>query len=151
MFPLIEAEVIRRGWLTIPEFIDIVAVAEMTPGTIAVNSATFIGYRIAGFPGSLVATLGVITPSLILLLLLGHLLMKLQDNRHSESILNGLRPAFIALIAMAAFFIGETALIDLPTIMIFGALFVLSLLRKISPFYILAAGALLGLLLYPFH
>ncbi len=150
MLPLIEAEVIERGWISVPEFIDIIAVAEMTPGTIAVNSATFIGYQIAGFPGSLVATLGVIAPSLLILLLFGHTLLRLKDNPHSESVLKGLRPAFISLIAMAGVFIGQNSLTDISSSLIFASLFLVIFLRKASPFYIIAAGAILGLILFPY-
>lgn len=150
MLPLIEAEVIEKGWISVSEFIDIIAIAEMTPGTIAVNSATFIGYHIAGFPGSLVATTAVITPSVILLLLFGHTLLKMKNNPHSEAVLKGLRPAFISLIAMAGVFIGQNSLIDFPSSLIFVVLFTVILLRKVSPFLIIAAGAALGLLLFPY-
>ncbi len=151
MLPLIEAEIIRRGWLTTSEFVDIIAVAEMTPGTISVNSATFIGYNIGGIPGSLVATLGVITPSLILILFGSIILLRLKENPHGDSLLKGFRPAFIALVVIAAFFIGKDSLVDVPSALIFGALFILCFQQKISPFHIIAAGAVLGLILYPFH
>lgn len=150
MLPLIEAEVIERGWISVSEFIDIIAVAEMTPGTIAVNSATFIGYRIAGISGSLLATTAVITPSILILLLFGHTLLRLKDNRHNKAVLKGLRPAFISLIAMAGVFIGQNSLTDYTTWLIFTALFFIILLRKISPFIVLAAGAVLGLVFFPY-
>ena len=150
MFPLIEAEIIGRQWLTTPEFVDIVAVAEITPGTVSANTATFIGYRIAGLPGSFIATLGVITPSLILLLIFGQLLLRSKDNCHVKAVMQGLRPAFIALICLATVFIGETSFIDLPTILIGGGLFALAYFKKVSPFLIIGAGAVLGLIIYPF-
>jgi len=149
MFPLIKAEVIGREWLSASEFVDIVAVAEMTPGTIAANSATFTGFQIAGFPGAIIATLGVITPSLVLLLFWGNILLKAKENAHMQSVLKGLRPAFIALIAMAAVFLGETSFVDLPSVIIFGVLFGLIIWRKVSPFLLIGTGALLGIILYP--
>ncbi len=149
MLSLMETEVISRGWLSAQEFIDIIAIAEMTPGTIAVNTATFAGYRIAGLPGAVMGTIGVITPSLIIFFIFGNLLFKFKDSTASISIFKGLRPAFIALIAMASFFIGRNSLVDATTTMIFIVLFGMILLRRISPFYIIVIGAILGLIFYP--
>ena len=74
MLPLIESDIIqKRGWLTMAEFTDMVAIAEITPGPIAVNSATFVGYKLAGIIGGIVATLGVITPSIVIVLALAAL------------------------------------------------------------------------------
>lgn len=151
MIPLMEAEIIKRhGWLTPADFLDIVAVAEMTPGPVAINAATFVGYRLAGVSGSLLATLGVITPSLVLLLILGRFLMRLVRNPRAESILEGLRPALIALILLAAYTLGRAALVDTATVLIFAGLLAVSLWRKVSPFYLIGAGALLGLIFYPY-
>ena len=151
MIPLIEAEVIKvHGWLNAAEFLDIIAVAEITPGPISINAATFIGYTMAGVSGSLIATLGVITPSLVLLLLLSRVLIKLVQNPGAESFLNGLRSALIALILLASFTLGQTAIIDLPTALIFALLLIASLLQKVSPLYFIGAGAILGLLLFPY-
>lgn len=151
MIPLIEAEVIKvHGWLNAAEFLDIIAVAEMTPGPISINAATFIGYTMAGVSGSLIATLGVITPSLVLLLLLSRILIKLVQNPGAESFLNGLRSALIALILLASFTLGQTAIIDLPTALIFALLLIASLLQKVNPLYFIGAGAILGLLLFPY-
>jgi chromate transporter len=151
MIPLMEAEIINRyGWLTAAEFLDIVAVAEMTPGPVAVNAATFIGYRLAGLPGSLLATLGVITPSLMLLLLLSRFLMGFIRDPRAERFLKGLRPALIALILLAAYTLGQAALINTTTVLIFAGLLAFSLLRKANPLYLIGLGALLGLIFYPY-
>lgn len=151
MIPLMEAEIINvHGWLSPAEFLDIIAIAEMTPGPISINAATFIGYTLAGITGSLIATLGVITPSLVLLLLLSRVLIKLIQNPGAESFLNGLRSALVALILVASFNLGQTAVIDLYTALIFAVLLIASLLRQVSPLYFIAAGAVLGLLLFPY-
>jgi len=151
MIPLMEAEVIKvHGWLSPAEFLDIIAVAEMTPGPISINAATFIGYTMAGVTGSLIATLGVITPSLILLLLLSRILIKLIQKPEAASFLNGLRSALVALILLASYTLGQTAIIDLPTALIFAALLIASLLRHVSPLYFIAAGAAFGLILFPY-
>ena len=151
MIPLMEAEIINvHGWLSPAEFLDIIAVAEMTPGPISINAATFIGYTMAGVTGSLIATLGVITPSLVLLLLLSRILIKLIQNPGADSFLNGLRSALVALILLASFNLGQTAVIDLSTALIFAVLLIASLLRQVSPLYFIAVGAVLGLLLFPY-
>jgi chromate transporter len=151
MIPLLEAEVIGRlRWLTATEFIDIIAVAEMTPGPVAINSATYVGFKLAGIPGALLATLGVVTPSLVILLLISRWLMKLLQNPRAEHLLSGLRPALIALILLAAFSLGDSALVDLPTIAIGVLMLAAAVLRKTNPLYLIAAGAVLGLIFYPY-
>ncbi|NLI70544.1 MAG: chromate transporter [Firmicutes bacterium] len=149
MLPLVEMEVIEKGWLSAQEFVDIIAIAEMTPGTIAINTATFTGYRIAGLPGAITATIGVILPSLIIGFIFADLLLKFRDNPTSVSIFKGLRPAFIALIIMASLFIARNSLVDMTTVMIFAVLLGVGLLRRTNPFYIIIIGAILGLILYP--
>jgi len=152
MIPLMEREIIaRHGWLTAEGFLDIVAIAEATPGPLAINAATFIGYRLGGFFGSLLATLGVVTPSLVTLLLLGKFLIRLILAPRAERFLSGLRPAFIALISMAVIRLGHAALVDLRTSLIAAGVFAASMLfPRLSPLYLIGAGALLGLLLYPY-
>ena len=151
MIPLMEAEVIdTHGWLSAAEFLDIIAVAEMTPGPISINAATFIGYRMAGVAGSLITTLGVITPSLVLLLLLSKILFGLIQKPQAESFLNGLRSALVALILLAAYSLGQAAMIDISTIAIFILLLAASLIKQISPLYYIAAGAILGLIFFPY-
>lgn len=151
MIPLMEAEVINRhGWLTAAEFLDIIAVAEMTPGPVSINAATFIGFRLAGLPGSLLATFGVITPPLLLLLLFSRYLMKYIQDPRAERFLKGLRPALIVLILVAAFTLGQAALVNTNTFLIFAGLLAFSLLRKANPLYLIGMGALLGLIFYPY-
>ncbi len=151
MIPLMEAEVIKgHGWMSSSEFLDIIAVAEMTPGPVSVNAATFIGYTTAGVPGSVFATLGVISPSLILLLALSRILIKVIQSPQAGNFINGLRSGLIALILLASFTLGQSAVIDLSSTLIFIALFAASVLTRISPLYFIAAGAVLGLFLFPY-
>ncbi len=151
MIPLMEAEVINvHGWLSASEFLDIIAVAEMTPGPISINAATFIGYTVGGVAGSLIASLGVITPSLVLLLLLSRVLISVIQNPGAQNFIKGLRSALIALILLASFTLGQTAIIDIPTALIFAFILVASLLRQLNPLYFIAAGALLGLILFQY-
>ncbi len=150
MIPLMEREIIfNHGWLTAAEFLDIVAVAEVTPGPLAVNAATFIGYRLGGLGGALLASLGVVTPSLVTLLLLGSYLIKLILDPRVGRFLKGLRPALIALISTAVITLGRAALVDAATVFIAAGLFTVSMIRpRLNPLYLIGAGAVLGLLLY---
>ena len=100
--PLIQAQTVQiHGWLTMSEFTDLVTIAEMTPGPIAVNSATFVGIRIAGLPGALIATLGCIFPSLFIVSLLAFVYYRYKNLTLLQSVLASLRPAVVALIASA--------------------------------------------------
>lgn len=100
--PLIQAEVIEKhGWLTLNEFVDIFTISQMTPGPIGINAATFVGSKVAGIPGSLAATAGFVFPSVVIVLLLGYLYYRYGHVGPIRGILNGLRPAVVALIASA--------------------------------------------------
>ena len=100
--PLIQSLAVEKyGWLSISEFTDLVTIAEMTPGPIAVNSATFVGLRIAGVPGAITATFGCILPSLIIVSVLGLIYFKYRTLPALQSVLSCLRPAVVALIASA--------------------------------------------------
>lgn len=90
-----------HGWLTAAEFSDLVTIAEMTPGPIAINSATFVGMRVAGLPGAIAATLGCILPSLMIVSLLAFLYFRYRRLTVMKEVLSSLRPAVVALIASA--------------------------------------------------
>ncbi len=113
--PLIQAQVVQaNGWLTLSEFTDLVTIAEMTPGPIAVNSATFVGTRLAGVAGAVVATLGNILPGCAIVLLLSMLYRRYGRSQGLQTVLGTLRSAVVALIAGATISIGTGALgIDL--------------------------------------
>ena len=97
--PLIQSQVVEQhGWLTMQEFTDLITIAEMTPGPIAVNSATFVGLRIAQVPGAIIATLGCITPALFFVSLLSYIYRKYKDISLLQSVLACLRPVIVALI-----------------------------------------------------
>ena len=142
--PLIEHQVVDvHGWMTASQLTDIVTISQMTPGPIALNAATFVGTRIGGLPGAIVATLGCVLPSCIIVLALAWVYTKYKDLGLLRGILAGLRPAVVALIASAgltilisALFVNDVlphALSDVDGIAV--VLFVLSLviLRKWKP------------------
>lgn len=100
--PLIQSQTVElHGWLTAEQFMDLATIAEMTPGPIAVNGATFVGLKIAGIPGAIVATFGCILPSLIIVSLLAFIYRKYRELPVLQSVLGTLRPAVVALIAAA--------------------------------------------------
>ena len=97
--PLIQTQVIDvHHWISFSEFMDVVAISQMTPGPIGINAATFVGTKVAGIGGAVAATAGFVTPSLIIMIALAKLLAKYGDMGAIRGVLNGLRPAVVALI-----------------------------------------------------
>lgn len=100
--PLIKEQVVtQHAWLTMTEFTDLITISQMTPGPIAVNSATFVGNKIAGIPGSIVATCGCILPSCLLVTAIAWFYLKYKEMKVFQNILESLRPAVVALIGSA--------------------------------------------------
>ena len=98
--PLIQNQIVNlHHWLTLTEFTDLITIAEMTPGPIAINSATFVGIRIAGIPGAVVATIGCVLPSCIIVSILAWIYFKFKELTAIQGILSGLRPAIVLLFA----------------------------------------------------
>lgn len=168
MIPMIEKEIERNRWLSAAEFFDIIAIAEMTPGPIAVNSATFVGYKAAGLLGGLFATIGVSIPSLVLILIISRYFFKFQNHPLNTAMFYGIRPVIAGLITTAAFFVAETAIfkdelsMDL-LIKIFSQplqviniksifIFIISLVAlkkfKLHPILTIALSGVLGILLF---
>ena len=148
MIPVINDEVLRFGWMTPEEVMDIVAVAEMTPGSLGIDCATFVGLRTAGFPGALCASLGVMMPSLTLSMAAAHFIFRLKGNKYLESALRGVRPASMGMLAAAAVTLGLTTYFPKNTIswnmiLIAGFSGFLLIKKKLSiPKTILIAAAL---------
>lgn len=152
--PLIEAQIVTsHGWLTMTEFSDLVTIAEMTPGPIAVNAATFVGTKVAGVLGALVATVGCILPACVLVTLIARLYLKYRNLTVLQSVLGSLRPAVVAMIASAgltilmnAFWGGRTVVLantNYVMVAIFLLSFVLLRKTKLSPIAVMVlAGAL---------
>ncbi|AZP03317.1 chromate transporter [Jeotgalibaca ciconiae] len=119
--PLIEDEVVNNySWLTLQEYLDIVTISQITPGPIAINSATFVGTKTAGFLGSIVATMGTIAPSVIIALILAKIYYKYRSVDSMQGVLTGLRPAVVALITSAGASLLVTALFQTGGIQIKG-------------------------------
>jgi len=112
MIPLIQREIEVNQWMAPSQFVNIIAISEMTPGPIAINSATFVGYKAAGFFGGMVATIGVAVPSLIIISVAAKLFFKFQKHPVNTMIFYGVRPVIAGLIAAAALFLSQTALLN---------------------------------------
>lgn len=102
----------KTAWFTQAQILDMLAVSESTPGPIGINMATYVGYIVGGLPGSVLATLGVITPGLVLVLIIAMFLEKFRGNRYIEGAFYGLRPASAALIAAAGVTVVDAALLN---------------------------------------
>ena len=102
----------RTGWYTTEMLADMIAVSESTPGPIGINMATYVGYVTAGIPGAVVATLGLITPSIIVILLIARALKAFRENPYVEAAFYGLRPCSVGLIAAAGFLVVKLALFN---------------------------------------
>ena len=159
--PLIQEQTVTvNGWLTMGEFADLVTIAEMTPGPIALNAATFVGNRVTGFGGAVIATLGCIFPALIIVSLLAFVYYRYKKLSLLQSVLSSLRPAVVALIASAGISIllqvvfsgGAFAVANLNPVGIGLFLAAFFILRKFkwNPIYVMllcgAGGLFLGLL-----
>lgn len=154
MLSLIHSEVVERnGWLTNGEFSDIVAISQMTPGPIAINSATYIGYEVAGVWGSIVATVAVCLPALTLMMLITRFFLKLHDNIYVKSVVAGMKPVVVGMIISAALLLifphsaeGKN-FIDGWSWVIFAAVLIASA-RKVNPILLIVLSGVAGVLIY---
>lgn len=143
-----DAIVIEYAWVGQETFLDMVALSQMTPGPIAVNAATLIGHHVGGVGGAVAATLGVISPSILIVSLLIQITQKYKDTQVLKKIMGAIRPASLGLIFSAAFLLGKTALISWQGILIALVAAMLSYFKGISPLLILAGAFVVGLLLF---
>ena len=145
----------RYGWFTHAQIADMLAVSESTPGPIGVNMATYCGMTVAGVPGALVATLGLVLPSILIILLVASLLTRFRENRFVESVLRVLRPVSVGMVAAAVWsvikaglFVGEWT-ISWIALAVFGVVLVLALkFRKLHPIVLMILGAAAGIVLH---
>lgn len=161
--PLIQNQVVDiHGWLSMTEFADVITLSQMTPGPIAINAASFIGIRMGGIPGAIIATLGCITPSIILSLILAYVYYRYRGLSTFQGVMKGLRPAVVALITSAgislvllAFWRGEAVTADLSKVDLLSvAIFTIALIIlrkwKVSQIAIMIGAGVIGLVVYPF-
>ena len=178
MIPLFQTELVdRHQYLTCAEFANIVAIAQMTPGPVGLNAATFIGYQqgvtalgdvlgayISGCIGAVFGTLGVMTPSLTLVLAAAVFLAAFQENRYVKAVLSGIRPAMLGLIGAAVIFFANTSVFTAPlqsifrnisgfgiswqALVIFGAVLFVEIKYKVNIFFVIIGSGIAAWLLY---
>lgn len=161
--PLIQNQVVDiHSWLTMSQFADIMTIAEMTPGPIAINSATFVGIQTAGIPGAIIATIGCVLPSCVIVMTLAYIYYRYRGLNMVQGILSGLRPAVIAMIASACLslmilsFYGTREIPAdiktiqiMPVIIFITAVFILRK-RKINPIYVMFGSGIAGVMILSF-
>lgn len=147
MIPLIQYEVVDRfQWLSTKEFLDGIALGQITPGPIMIT-ATFIGYKLSGFLGGLMATIGVFSPSFFILILLIPYYDRLKEAEIVQTIEQGILGSFIGMLGLVLYNFGRVAFVDIPSAILTGAAF-LALLKKIPLPYVLIAGGILSILVF---
>lgn len=164
MLPLIFQSVQDFGVMSAQEFSDLVALSQVTPGPIAVNAATYVGFNYAGIGGAAVATLGVALPSFVIILIVVKFLDKYQDSRTLQGVFYGIRPVTVGLIAAAVLFVSEEVLVrghiismqlftegigyfNLPAIAMFAVTLLLVCVFKIRPIKLMVIMGIAGALL----
>ncbi len=158
MLPLIQADVIAHGWMPEEQIVNFIAVSESTPGPFAVNIATYVGSQMGGVFGAVCATLGVVLPSFIIILIVAQIFEKFKTSKTVSGLMTGLKPAVIGLIGSAVISIGTTVFFPLgfttsvlATIPFYVSLviFVISIImafKKVHPILIICLSAVLGII-----
>ena len=148
MIPILEREIIdRHGWATEEELMDYYAVGQCTPGVIAVNTATFIGYKVAGNLGGVVATLGVVFPSLVIITVIAGILTSFAEVPAVKSAFAGIRVCVCVLIFNAVLKLWKKAVVDKATLILFLGVFLLSVFFSVSPIVFVVLCAVAGIVL----
>lgn len=160
MIPFIEETVLRHGWMTTSELVDFIAVSESTPGAFAVNISTYIGSEVGGIIGALVATLGLVLPPFLIIILIAKVYEKIRENRLVQGTMMGLKATVVGLIAATVLSVGQEIFfsegINLAvfrsanfyvSLIIFAVALFLLLYKKLNPILIIAGSAVVGIVL----
>ena len=145
----------RTGWFTEAQLADMIAISESTPGPIGVNMATYVGFTTAGIPGALAATLGLVFPEIVIILIIATVLEKFRQNKYVDAAFYGLRPCSVALIAAAGYLVAKIALIsdsmvNIKAVILFIVILVLTRwvpkVKNWHPVFFIAISAVVGIL-----
>ncbi len=148
MLPMLQKEVVEnRGWSTEDELMDYYAIGQCTPGIIAVNTATFVGYKIKGILGAIFATLGVIFPSIVIISIIVVCISNFQDIEAVQWAFAGIQAAVVALILSSIIKLSKKSIVDIATFIIFLVATLLSFFTSISPIIFVICAAVCGLIL----
>ena len=147
MIPLIQREAVENHrWVKDEDILDIVAIAESTPGPIAINAATFVGYRVRGFVGALAATFGVVLPSFVVILAIFYVLRQFQEQKMVQYAFNGIRAGVLVLMLKALIKMFKTNRKGMVAYGIMGLAFVLTALLGVNTFLVILLCGVVGLL-----
>ena len=144
----------RTGWFTEAQLADMIAISESTPGPIGVNMATYVGFTTAGIPGALAATLGLVFPEIVIILIIATVLEKFRQNKYVDAAFYGLRPCSVALIAAAGYLVAKIALIsdsmvNIKAVILFIVILVLTRwvpkVKNWHPVFFIAISAVVGI------
>lgn len=148
MLPMLEKEVVNnKHWATEEELMDYYAIGQCTPGIIAINTATFIGYKVKGIPGAIFATLGVIAPSLVIITVIAAFISNFIELAFVKSAFAGIRACVCILILNAVVKLAKKALVDKATVALFLIILALSLFTDISPAILVVIAGVAGIIL----
>lgn len=148
MLPMLEKEVVNnKHWATEEELMDYYAIGQCTPGIIAINTATFIGYKVKGIPGAIFATLGVIAPSLVIITVIAAFISNFIELEFVKSAFAGIRACVCILILNAVVKLAKKALVDKATVVLFLIILALSLFTDISPAILVVIAGAAGIIL----
>jgi len=149
MLTLIQHEVVSvHPWVSDREFVDVVAIAEMTPGPLGLNVSTYAGYKIGGVLGSIVATGFNVCPTFTLMLIASGFFFRFKGSRHVGEFFRGFRPVVIGLVAAADVLMAKVSFVDYKSAIVFVAVFVCGYKLKVHPILLIIVSALAGILLY---
>ncbi len=148
MLPMLQKEVVEKyNWATSEELMDYYAIGQCTPGVIAINTATFIGYKLKGVLGAIFATLGTVTPSVIIIAIIAAFVSNFQDIQIVQYAFGGIRAAVVALILSSVLKISKKSVVDIFTFIIFLAVTLLSFFTELSPIIFVLVAGVSGLIL----
>jgi len=160
MLPLLQEQVMKLGWMTAEQFVDMIAISQSTPGPIGINMATYVGYKMGSFLGAVIATTGSVMPSIIIIVIIVHYFLKFNEEPIVRSAFYGLRPAVTGLIAAAGFQIAKaslfsmekfslnnklTELFEFNVIILFIIILILSNKWEKHPVFFIAIAAIIGI------
>ena len=137
----------KYHWFSTTELTDMIAVSESTPGPLGVNMATFAGFQTAGILGGIVATFGLVLPSVIIIILISKLLKQFAQNEHAQTLLSSIWPGVLALIIFAGWQIARISIVDIKTTIIFIIFTILIYFYKKSPIFYILLSAATGIIL----
>ncbi len=147
MIPLIQKEVVEKHkWITDEDILEIVAIAESTPGPIAINTATFVGFRTCGFLGAFAATFGVVLPSFVIILIISSILNEFEDLRGVQFAFNGIRAGVLALIIKALYSMYKQCPKNPSAYVVMAAAFILTAFLNINVLIVIIGCAIFGLI-----